>query len=232
MESHQTIEAVPAPAALKGETVIEEPDRLQRAIARRTAETRATVPDLELSADVDAAALTSAARGPAAVTAAIVAASAAALRRHPRVNGAYRDGRYERYGRVNVAVTFATEDTQIPATIFDADERSREEIAQEIERLRDRVQSGTLTPPEQAGQTFTVLDLGAHGVHRAGALIVPPQAAGLVAGAIRVVPTVRDGAVVPGHVLTLTLACDHRIVFPVLAADFLGTIAQELERVG
>ena len=222
-----------APAALKGETTIEEPDRLQRAIARRAAEIRATIPDLEVSAEIDAAALAQrASASPAAVTAALVAASAVALRAHPRVNGAYRDGRYELYSRVNVAVMFATADAQIPATILDADERSEADLIAEVQRLDERVQAGTLTPPEQAGQTFTVLDLGCTGAQRATPLVVPPQAAGLVAGAIRPTPVVRDGAVVAGQTITLTVACDHRIVFPALAASFLTRIGQELERGG
>ncbi|MGA9860422.1 MAG: 2-oxo acid dehydrogenase subunit E2, partial [Solirubrobacteraceae bacterium] len=156
-----TTEIAPA-AALKGDTVIEEPNRLQRAIGRRTAETRATIPDLELSIDVDAVALAPAvARGALHVTATLVAACAAALRVHPRVNGAYRDGRYERYSRVNVAVMFATPDAQVPATVLDADTRSPVELADELGRLQERARNGALTPPEQAGATFTLLDLGA-----------------------------------------------------------------------
>lgn len=222
-----------APTTLKGETTVQEPDRLQRAIARRAAEIRATIPDVEVATDIDAGDLAGrAADSPSAVTAALVAACAVALRAYPRVNGAYRDGRYELYSRVNVAVMFATDGAQVPATILDADERSEVELVTEIERLNERVVNGTLTPPEQAGQTFTLVDLSDSGVQRITPLVVPPQAAGLVAGAIRPVPVVRDGAVVAGHAMTLTVASDHRIVFPALAAAFLSRVAAELERAG
>jgi len=215
--------------APKGETRVQEPDRLQRAIARRSAETRATVPDLELSVDVDAAALLARSqREEVSTTAVLVAACAGALRAVPLANGAYRDGHYELYSRVNVAVTFPTADAQVPATLLDADARSLTELHRELARLRDRAVAGELTPPEQAGATFSLLDLGPYGVDRAAPLITPPQAAALTAGAIRDVPVVRDGAVTVGRALTLTLACDHRILYGAQAAAFLAAIAARL----
>jgi pyruvate dehydrogenase E2 component (dihydrolipoamide acetyltransferase) len=218
-------------SALKGETTIEEPDRAARAIVRRTAETRATVPELELSVVVAADALLELAAGEQVSTSAmLVAACAAALRASPRVNGAYRDGRYELYSRVNIAVTLHTSPSPVTATVLDADVKSPAELDEELARLRERAASGELTPPEQAGATFTLTDLGAFGIHRAGALVTPTQAAALTAGAIRAVPVLREGTVVPGHVLVLSMACDHRIVFPALAASFLGRIAQRLEQ--
>ena len=156
----------------------------------------------------------------------LIGACAAALREFPRVNGAYRDGRYELYSRVNVGVVIQTPDTQVAATILDADAKSPAELDDELARLTARARSGELTPPEQAGATFTFSDLGEYGIHRAAGLVIPSQAATLTAGAIRAVPVVRDGAVTPGHVLTLTLASDHRIVFGIHATGFLGRVAE------
>ena len=215
--------------SLKGETTIEEPDRAGRAIARRSAEIRATIPDLELSMQADAGPLL--ARSDAegcTTTALLIAACADALRAFPRVNGAYRDGRYELYSRINVGVVIQTSDTPLTATVLDADAKPPKELDQEVARLTERARSGELTPPEQAGATFTVEDLGESGVHRAAGLVRPSQAAILTAGAIRAVPVVRDGAVVAGHELTLTLACDHRIVFGAQAAGFLQRLAERL----
>jgi pyruvate dehydrogenase E2 component (dihydrolipoamide acetyltransferase) len=218
---------------LKGQTTVEEPDRAGRAIARRSAETRATVPDLELSVDVDAGALLESARQVGcSTTAVLVSACARALREHPRANGAYRDGRYELYSRVNVAVAIQTGDAQLAATMLDADAKSLTVLDDELGRLAERARSGELTPPEQAGATFTLFDLGQFGIHRAGALVTPPQAAALCAGAVRAVPIVRDGSVVPGHELALTLACDHRILFGAHAAGFLARIAGLLQETG
>jgi pyruvate dehydrogenase E2 component (dihydrolipoamide acetyltransferase) len=216
-----------AVVSLKGETTMEEPDPGGRAIARRSAEIRATIPDLELSVDVDADALLQrAAADGVSTTAQLVGACATALREFPRVNGAYRDGRYELYSRVNVSIVIQTRDAQVAATILDADAKRPPELDHELARLTERARAGELTPPEQAGATFTFSDLGEYGIHRAAGLVTPSQAATLTAGAIRAVPVVRDGAVVAGHQLTLTLASDHRIVFGVHATDFVRRVAE------
>jgi pyruvate dehydrogenase E2 component (dihydrolipoamide acetyltransferase) len=213
--------------SLKGETTVQEPDRAGRAIARRSAEIRATVPDLELSVDADAGTLLArAAAEGCTTTALLIAACASALRAFPRVNGAYRDGRYELYSRVNVGVVIQTAQTPVTATVLDADAQSVAQLDEEVARLAARARSGELTPPEQAGATFTFDDLGEDGIHRAAGLVRPSQAAILTAGAIRALPVVRDGAVVPGHQLTLTLACDHRIVFGAQASGFLRRVAE------
>jgi pyruvate dehydrogenase E2 component (dihydrolipoamide acetyltransferase) len=217
-------------SALKGEIRSEEPDSAGRAIARRSAETRATVPDLELGMDVDAGALLELTQEHDwVVTAVLVWACATALREFPRANAAYRDGRFELYSRVNVGVAIQTGDGQLTPTVLDADTKSWEQLDDELRRLHDRVGSGELTPPEQAGATFTLSDLGRHGAHRGSALITPPQAAALTAGSIRAAAVVRDGAVLPGHLLGLTLACDHRILFGARAAEFLARIGELLE---
>ncbi len=219
--------AGPPAATLKGETAVQEPDRTGRAIARRSAEIRATIPDLELAIDAPADGLLARAEAEGAGTGALlVAACAQALREFPRVNGAYRDGRYELYSRVNIGVMIRTDDAQTTATLLDADTKSPAQLDAEMARLSARARSGELTPPEQAGATFTFDDLGTYGVHRAAGLVIPSQAAVLTAGAIRPVPVVRDGAVVAGHQLTLTLTSDHRIVFGALAAAFLGRVAE------
>jgi pyruvate dehydrogenase E2 component (dihydrolipoamide acetyltransferase) len=216
-----------AATSLKGEITVEEPDRAGRAIARRSAEIRATVPDLELATEADAGALLArAAVEGCTTTALLIAACAGALRAFPRVNGAYRDGRYELYSRVNVGVVTQIPEGPVTATVLDADAKSVAQLDDEVARLAGRARSGELTPPEQAGATFTVEDLGEDGVHRAGGLVRPSQAAILTAGAIRAVPVLRDGAVVPGHQLTLTLTCDHRIVFGAQAAGFLRRVTE------
>jgi pyruvate dehydrogenase E2 component (dihydrolipoamide acetyltransferase) len=220
--------AVPVPnQSLKGETTIEEPGRAGGVVARRSAEIRATVPDLELSTEADADRLLDrATREEVTTTAILVSACAAALHEFPRVNGAYRDARYEMYARVNVGILIPFEDSQPTATILDAGARSLRELDDELTRLSARARSGELTPPEQAGATFTFSDLGQLGVHRAAGLVPPSQAAMLTAGAIRDVAVVRDGAVLPGHQLTLTLTSDHRIVYGAQAAAFLGRVVE------
>ena len=133
--------SVPA-ASLKGDTAIEEPGRAGRAIARRSAEIRATVPDLELSVEADAGALLArAAAERCTTTALLVAACAGALRAFPRVNGAYRDGRYELYSRVNVGVV-----TQIPEGPVTATGSPRRSICKWWGATRTPSPSHSLTP--------------------------------------------------------------------------------------
>jgi pyruvate dehydrogenase E2 component (dihydrolipoamide acetyltransferase) len=204
----------------KGEVHVQEPDRSERAIARRSAEARATIPDLELSAEVDV-------EPSAGSTACLVRACALALREVPRANGAYRDGHFELYSRVNVGVVVASQESYVIPTVFDADRKSVSELSDDIAKLTER--AGELSPPELAGATFTLSNPGALGVASATPVVVPPQAAALAAGAIREIPVIREGALVAGHSMTLTLACDHRILYGAQAARFLTAVKTRLE---
>jgi pyruvate dehydrogenase E2 component (dihydrolipoamide acetyltransferase) len=219
---------VSAPGA-KGETRIEDPTAAERAIARRAAEARATVPDLELRADVD---MTRALRlrdeDGCSIAAILVLAAARALNAVPRANGAYRDGRFELYSRVNVGIVVADEGAYLIPTVFDADQRSLLELTEEIERLSAAARAGELQPPAYAGATFTLWDAGALGVQASTIVVNSPQAAAVAAGAIRPVPVVREGELRPGHMMTVTLACDHRILYGAYAARFLSELSSAL----
>jgi pyruvate dehydrogenase E2 component (dihydrolipoamide acetyltransferase) len=222
------VAAVPSSSTLKGDTQIQEPDRLAGAIARRAAEIRATVPDLELAIDVDAGPAVALARaGGHSLTAILVHAAATALRELPWANAAYRDGHFERYARVNVGVVVTTENGLVIPAVLDADTKSLSELTRELKTLAARARSDELTPPEQAGTTFTLSDFTALAPHRITPMITAPQAAALTAGAVRREPRVTDDdAIVAGDVMTLTLACDHRILFGERAARLLGRIAE------
>jgi pyruvate dehydrogenase E2 component (dihydrolipoamide acetyltransferase) len=187
------------------------------------------VPDLELGAETDMAACLalSAAHG-WPLTAMLARACALALRAVPRANGAYRDGRYELYSRVNVGVVLATEQEYLIPIVFDADRKSLADLSTEIEQLTVAALAGQLSPPAFSGATFTLSNPGELGVETSTVILHPPQAAGLAAGAIRRAPVVRNGAVVPGDVMTLTLGCDHRMLYGAHAARFLGEIASHL----
>jgi pyruvate dehydrogenase E2 component (dihydrolipoamide acetyltransferase) len=230
---------VPSPATAKGEVTVVELSRTQQTIARRMAESRATVPDFTLHADVDMdqawegrAALKASASEGAVVPSfndLVVKACALALREFPRVNGAYKDGRFELYSRVNVGVAVAAPDGLVVPTVFDADRRTLGEIARDTRALAAKVRDGTITPPELSGATFTVSNLGMYGVREFVAVINPPQAAILSVGAVEERPVVRDGAVVPGRRMSVALACDHRILYGADAAEFLARVRGLLE---
>jgi len=220
----------------KGGATVEEPTRAQTRHAHRVAESRATVPDLTLTTRVDMeAACSLRAELPPPVPSfedLVVKACALALRGAPRANGAYRDGRFEHYPRVNVGVTMATMDSTVTPVIFDADAKSIAEIAADTATLVRRARDGALTQPELSGGTFTVSSLGEFGVTHFAAVVNPPQAAVLAVGAVEPRAVVRDGAIVPRHVVDITLSCDNRILHGADAARFLRRIRELLEQPG
>ena len=197
--------------------------RLQQTVARRMAESKATAPHFYLTSEIDMSRAVEARKRIKAASAEgevvpsfndmVVKACAMALREFPRANGAYRDGKVEEFSRVNIGIAVAAQDALVVPTVFDADAKGLREIAAEGRRLAGRVRDGTITPPELSGGTFTVSNLGMFGVTSFSAVINPPQAAILAVGSIDEVPVVRDGEIVPGHRMSVTLACDHRILY-------------------
>lgn len=209
----------------KGAIEIVEPTRAERAVIRRSAESRATVPDLELEVEVDVTALAPA----AGLEAEILAVAARAMTEHRRLNGAYRDGHYELHGRVNAGIVLGDQEAYPVATLFDADQLEPEAVAAELARLRARAAAGELSPPELSGATFSFWFAGGAGITRAVLPVIPPHAAALVAGAPRAAQVCRGGDMLPGQMLTLTLACDHRIAFGPHATGFLTAVRKRLE---
>jgi pyruvate dehydrogenase E2 component (dihydrolipoamide acetyltransferase) len=160
----------------------------------------------------------------------IVKAAALALREFPRVNGRYADGRFEHLPRINVGIAVAAEDALLVPTIVDADRKPLGQIATEALSLATRAREGKIAPAELDGATFTVSNLGMHGVDSFSAIINPPQAAILTVGSLRPRPVVDSaGEVVARQTLVLSLACDHRILYGADGARFLGRVAEYLE---
>src|SRR4051812_3368743 len=227
-----------AQAGAKGELEVHELSRLQQTVSRRMAESKATAPDFALSLDVDMSACVEL-RGrlkevsdPApSFNDMVVKACAAGLREHPRVNGAYRDGKWELYDKVNVGVAVAAEEALVVPTIFDADKKSLGEISRQARGLIEKVRDRKITPPEVSGGTFTVSNLGMYGIERFTAIINPPQAALLTVGALEKKPVVDErGRVVARDAMTLTLVCDHRILYGADGAKFLARVRELLEQ--
>ncbi len=242
-------------ATAKGETTVVELNRTQATIARRMAESKATIPDFSLQIEVDMEAcvalrselkgLAPKAAGPAEGDASggapgagmsvptyndmIVKAAALALREHPRANGSYRDGKVQLHSRVNVGIAVAAHDALVVPSVFDADEKSLGEIAREARALVARVREGTITPPELGGGTFTVSNLGMYGIRSFTAIINPPQAAILSVGELQPRAVAEGQELRIRNMLTLTLACDHRILYGADAAIFLARIRELLQ---
>jgi pyruvate dehydrogenase E2 component (dihydrolipoamide acetyltransferase) len=241
--------SAPAPAATpdtvataKGTTSEVELTRLQQTVARRMAESKATIPDFNIQIEVDMQEcvrlreqLKQLARDGAEVAPTyndmVVKACALALREHPTANGSYRDGRVQLHSRINIGVAVAADGALVVPTVFDADAKALGEIAREARALAERVRSGAITPPELGGGTFTVSNLGMFGISSFAAIINPPQAAIMSVGALqrRAVVDEDSGEVVARAMLTLTLVCDHRILYGAEAALFLGRVRELLQ---
>jgi pyruvate dehydrogenase E2 component (dihydrolipoamide acetyltransferase) len=222
----------------KGRTTIQELTRLQKTVSRRMAESKATAPDFQLNMEIDMSgcvelrARLKEVSGPApSFNDMVVKAAANALAEFPRANGAYRDGQWELYSRVNVGIAVAAQGTLVVPTIFDADKKSLGAIARDARELIGKVRDGNITPPELGGGTFTVSNLGMYGIESFSAVINPPQAAILAVGALQKKPVVDDsGRIVARDMMGVTLICDHRILYGADAAEFLARIRQLLEK--
>ena len=225
----------------KGDVSVQELTRTQQVIARRMAESKATVPEFTISTEVDMEgavalrgqlkALTESSGGVVpSYNDMVVKACAIALREYPRANGSYKDGHWDLYSRVNIGVAVAAQEALVVPTIFDADKKSLGEIARDGRALAERVRAGAVTPPELSGGTFTVSNLGMFGVTEFVAVINPPQAAILAVGKMEPRAVVRDGEVVARNTMNITLSCDHRILYGADAAEFLARIKALLEQ--
>ncbi|HEV3323265.1 MAG TPA: dihydrolipoamide acetyltransferase family protein [Solirubrobacteraceae bacterium] len=241
-------------ATAKGETTIVELTRTQQTIARRMAESKATIPDFSLQVEIDMERCVelraelkrlSPEEAPT-YNDMVVKACALALHEHPRANGSYRDGRLQLHARVNVGVAVAvsadgdveasgTAGSLVVPTVFDAALKSLGEIARETRALAERVRAGTITPPELGGGTFTVSNLGMYGIRSFSAIVNPPQAAILSVGSLALRAVVLaggadgDGKIVARHTMAVTLVCDHRILYGADAARFLARVRELLE---
>jgi pyruvate dehydrogenase E2 component (dihydrolipoamide acetyltransferase) len=224
-------------ATAKGQTTTHELSRMQQTIARRMAESKATIPDFTLQSDVDMEACVAlraelkriSSQDAPTYNDMVVKAAALALREHPSANGSYKDGTLQLHSRVNVGVAVAAQDALVVPTVFDADSKALGEIAREARALAGRVRDGTVTPPELGGGTFTVSNLGMYGIKSFNAIINPPQAAILSVGSVEARAVVREGQLVARHTMTLSLVCDHRILYGADAAEFLARIRELLQ---
>jgi pyruvate dehydrogenase E2 component (dihydrolipoamide acetyltransferase) len=225
-------------AGPKGRVEQHDLTRLQQTVGRRMAESKATAPDFSISLTVDMTAavelrkrLKEVSETPPSFNDMVVKAAAMALREHPRVNGSYRDGKFELYEKVNVGVAVAGEDALVVPTIFDADTKSLGQIARDARALAAKVRDKTITPPELSGATFTVSNLGMFGIEFFTAIINPPQASILTVGKLEKRPVVGENdRIVARDQMTLSLVCDHRILYGADGARFLQRVKELLEQ--
>ena len=221
-----------------GDEVIVEPlTSLESTIAARMTAAKATVPDFTLTTEVEMdpalelrSHLSELGLDPLpSITDLVVKACAMALRAHPRVNASYGDGTIEIHGRVNVAVAVAAPDAPAPV-VADADAKTLAQIAVETRALAQLAQTASLAPDQVSGATFTISNLGMHGVTQFSAILNPPQAAILAVGSVREHAVVLAGGLVSRRQMSLTATCDHRILYGADAATFVQSVRTTLEQ--
>lgn len=231
--------AAAEPLGARPGTTRRELSRLQQVVARRMAEAKATVPHFQVQTEavVDGAialraelkALAEEREPVPSLNDIIIKAAAVALREHPLANGSYKDDGFELHDAINIGMAVAADEALVVPTVFDAVAKSLGQIARETRALAHRVRSGQITPAELSGGTFTVSNLGMFGMTAITPVINPPQAAILGVGAMRDTVARVDGEIVDRTLLTLTLSCDHRILYGADAARFLARIRDLLE---
>jgi pyruvate dehydrogenase E2 component (dihydrolipoamide acetyltransferase) len=159
----------------------------------------------------------------------VIKASAMALRKHPRVNSSWLGDRVRVNHHIHIGVAVAIEDGLLVPVVRFADQLSMSQISSEVKSLGKRAKEKKLQPADWEGNTFTISNLGMFGIESFTSIINSPESCILSVGAIRQVPVVKNGAVVPGNVMKVTLACDHRTVDGATGAAFLQTLKSFIE---
>jgi len=210
--------------------------RMRQVIARRLSESMFTAPHYYLTVAVGMDELLAARtrlnagrEKKISVNAFLMAITARALARHPRVNSSWNGETLLQHPSADIGLAVALPDGLITPVVRDCGRRGIAAIDTELAELVDRARAGKLAPPEYAGATFTISNLGAAGIDEFTAIINPPGSAILAVGAVRKEPVVENDAVVIRQRMRVTLSCDHRIVDGAVGAAFLRELADMLE---
>lgn len=210
--------------------------QMRKVIARRLSESKFTNPHFYETVDIDMkaamaarSAMNEANEVRISFNDIIVKACAIALTRHQAINSSWHDDIIQEHGDVHVAVAVAIDEGLMTPVITYADKKGLSQISAETRELAELARDRKLAPEQMEGSTFTISNLGMFGIEEFTAIINPPNACILAVGAIRDVPVVENGAVVPGKRMKITLSSDHRIVDGAKAAQFLNTVKNLLE---
>lgn len=219
------------------ESYTDEPaSQMRKTIARRLLESKNGAPHFYLNIEVDMDSAISSREAINKVSDVkvsfndlVIKACAAALRKHPRVNSSWMGDKIRINHHIHIGMAVAVEDGLLVPVIRFADGKGISEIAAETKDLGKRAKDKKLQPADWEGNTFTVSNLGMFGIESFTSIINSPESCILSVGAIRQVPVVKNGAVVPGNTMMLTLACDHRSVDGATGAAFLQTLKTYIE---
>jgi pyruvate dehydrogenase E2 component (dihydrolipoamide acetyltransferase) len=229
--------SAPLPQFIGEEKFTEKPvTQMRKVIAKRLAESLFTAPHfyLTMSIDMDSAIAARAKMNDFAPVKIsfndmVIKAVAVALKQHPNVNSSWLGDKIRYNEHVNIGVAVAVEDGLLVPVVRFADGKSLSRISAEVKDFAQRAKAKKLQPADWEGSTFTISNLGMFGIDEFTAIINPPDACILAIGGISQVPVVKNGAVVPGNVMKVTLSCDHRVVDGATGSAFLQTFKALLE---
>ncbi len=210
--------------------------QMRKVIARRLSESLFTAPHfyLTMTVDMDAAVAARAKINEVAPVKVsfndlVLKATALALRQHPKVNSSWLGDKIRYNHHINIGVAVAVEDGLLVPVVRFADGKSLSQIGAEVKEFAQKAKDKKLQPADWEGSTFTISNLGMFGIDQFTAIINPPDACILAVGGISQVPVVKNGQVVPGNIMKLTMSCDHRAVDGATGAAFLQTLKGLLE---
>jgi pyruvate dehydrogenase E2 component (dihydrolipoamide acetyltransferase) len=210
--------------------------QMRKTIARRLSESKFSNPHFYETIDIDMKAAIAARKSmndandvKISFNDIVVKACSVALTRHQAVNSSWHGDVIKEHGDVHVAVAVAIDEGLMTPVIRHSDKKGLLQISSETRELAGLARDRKLQPEQMEGSTFTISNLGMFGIEEFTAIINPPNACILAVGAIRDVPVVENGEVVPGKRMKVTLSSDHRIVDGAKAAEFLNTVKNLLE---
>ncbi|MBR9861337.1 pyruvate dehydrogenase complex dihydrolipoamide acetyltransferase [bacterium] len=210
--------------------------QMRKTIARRLAESKFTAPHfyltMEIRMDQAVAArkqMNEYSEQKISMNDLIIKAAAVALRQHPMVNAAWMGDKIRQNKHVHIGVAVAVEDGLLVPVVKFADHKSLTQISSEVKVAAEKAKNKQLQPADWEGNTFTVSNLGMFGIDEFTAIINPPDSCILAIGGAKETVIVENGEMKPGHVMKVTLSCDHRVVDGVTGAKFLQTFKSLLE---
>jgi pyruvate dehydrogenase E2 component (dihydrolipoamide acetyltransferase) len=211
--------------------------QMRKTIAKRLAESKFTAPhfyltleiDMERAMQVREAINASIAPDKVSFNDMVIKAVAVSLKSNPKVNSSWLGDRIRYNEHVHIGVAVAVEDGLLVPVVRFADGKPLRTIGAEVRELAKKAKEKKLQPAEWEGNTFTISNLGMFGIEEFTAIINPPDACILAIGGIMEKPVVRNGAIVPGHTMKVTLSCDHRVVDGATGAAFLNTFKGLME---
>ena len=232
-----TPRAAASTAAVGVESYDEVPvSQMRKTIAKRLAESKFTAPHFYLTKEIKMDAVLSARKrmneyteNRISINDIIIKATAVALKSHPNVNSSWLGDKIRRNHHVHIGVAVAIDDGLLVPVVRFADSKSLSQIGAEVRELAGKAKTKELQPKDWEGNTFTISNLGAFGIDEFTAIVNPPDACILAIGSSKETVIVENGEMRAGHVMKVTLSCDHRAVDGVTGANFLQTFADLLE---